>query len=131
MPVCLVVGFFNNFFIDAAGETFKRRKYLMKQLTQMIEYNIWQKPNESAGLPVINFTDPSSLLAWQNMRTVLIDTGKKYHNRADFYMAFYGLLVAVNYVYMTCYGFGYLPEQFVLSLETLVVLEVYFSRATY
>lgn len=122
MPVNVMLGSINNYFVQAAGVSFKRRRFLQKQLTQMLEYNLYQRPAWSASLPMINFIDPSSLLAWLNMRTCLIDGGARFYRRIDSYMAFYAAVVALNYVYLAAYGFNYVPDKFSISLAKLCCL---------
>lgn len=62
--------------------------------------------------PTINFLDPTSLMAWLNMRTLVKETGLGYFKRMDTYMAIYTILVLLDVVYVITYGFDYVPDQF-------------------
>lgn len=129
MPVAVMLGMINLFFIKSAAVMYERRRFLQQHLSAMLEYNVYMKPAFAAYAPNINFIDPTSLIAWLNMRTIVQYAGLRYQTRMNFYMAVYIVLIALNYLYVVCYAFDYVPPNIKISLPLLFSSQCYFLNA--
>ena len=76
-------------FFDFAITDAVRRNEIMTYLSQALEMNLHKKNQLTLQLPVFNFFDPPSLVAWANARNLALGVGSNYANRIKVYSTVY------------------------------------------
>ncbi|CDW83738.1 UNKNOWN [Stylonychia lemnae] len=85
--------YYNNTVFQIIGIIdFKRKRYLQKLMTKLIEIDRYKAQGYQKIMPLINIFDRQSMLCWLDMRILALDFGKRYFIRIQLYAAQYILI---------------------------------------
>jgi len=73
--------------------------------------------------PIINFLDPTSILTWLDLRTMVLDIGLEFKKRMEIYTAVFSVMLFAAMLHMIGTYFGYIehyecftPDYWVMSI---------------
>lgn len=116
--------FANFLFIFAGYLDFKRRWYMTKAFSAMIQPFKATLSTEFLKYPTVNICCENSIRAWLLMRTAALDLGRKYLVRVFMYCSFFlGLYTFYLIVFLLNY-FGFLGYNFPLILNAYAIFDI-------
>eukprot|EP00347_Sterkiella_histriomuscorum_P012297 403369129 len=104
-------------FLRIAIIDMKRRLFSMRICENILEPNKYKIKGIFKIFPLINYFDPETLLSWMDMRQIMLDIGKRFTIRIEYYIKVY----LIFYAFATLFYLLWFFEVFQIELSATMV----------
>lgn len=97
---CVITNLMNTSFKYYAFWDANRRIVLMRYLSNSIELDFERKDRTTVRFPTLNFIDRRSLLTWLQARKIILDTGRRFSLRIEYFFSYFIVMVSVALMFL-------------------------------
>ena len=103
----------------------------MQLLSSALEVNFQAKNGITVRLPTINFICPKSMTTWFEARSLVLDVGRRFAVRIQYYMAAYLFFVGLGILFSFACAAGYINWKYLKPVQWICFSLTLFVFASY
>ena len=100
LPTCILTNLMNSSFTIYAFWDANRRIRIMRYLSNCLELDFDRKNRTTVRFPTLNFIDRRSLLTWLQARTIILDTGRRFSLRIEYFFSYFIIMVSIALMFL-------------------------------
>ena len=100
LPTCILTNLMNSSFTIYAFWDANRRIRIMRYLSNCLELDFDRKNRTTVRFPTLNFIDRRSLLTWLQARTIILDTGRRFSLRIEYFFSYFIVMVSIALMFL-------------------------------